>query len=75
MYPLARIFVIIGLVMILIGGLIYLIGRIGLPLGRLPGDIRLQGENITCFFPLATMIVLSVVLTLLFNIIIRLLNR
>jgi hypothetical protein len=75
MYPLARIFFIIGLLMILIGGLIYLIGRIGLPLGRLPGDIRIQGENITCLFPLATMIVLSVVLTLLLNIIVRLLNR
>lgn len=75
MYPLARIFVILGLVLIVIGGLIYLFGRIGLPLGRLPGDIRLQGENITCFFPLATMILISVVLTILLNIIVRLLNR
>jgi hypothetical protein len=75
MYSLARIFIILGLVMIVIGGLIYLFGRMGLPLGRLPGDFQVQGENITCFFPLATMIVLSVVLTILLNIILRLINR
>ncbi|MCK4897759.1 MAG: DUF2905 domain-containing protein [Anaerolineales bacterium] len=75
MYPLARIFIILGLVMIMIGGLLYLFGRVGLPLGRLPGDIRIQGENVTCFLSLATMIVVSVVLTVLLNIIVRLLNR
>lgn len=75
MYPLARIFIIIGLVMVVIGGLIYLFGRLGIPLGRLPGDIRIQGENVTCILPLATMILLSVVLTVLLNIILRLINR
>jgi hypothetical protein len=75
MYPLARIFIILGLVMVVIGGLIYLFGRLGIPLGRLPGDIRIQGENVTCILPLATMIVLSIVLTVLLNIILRLINR
>jgi hypothetical protein len=75
MYPLARIFIILGLVMVVIGGLIYLFGRLGIPLGRLPGDIRIQGENVTCILPLATMILLSVVLTVLLNIILRLINR
>ena len=75
MTPFARIFIILGLIMILIGGLLYLFGRLGLPLGRLPGDIHIKGANITCFFPLATMILISVVLTVLLNIIVRLLNR
>lgn len=75
MYPLARIFIIVGLVMVVIGGLVYLFGRLGIPLGRLPGDIRIQGENVTCILPLATMIVLSIVLTVLLNIILRLINR
>lgn len=75
MYPLARIFIILGLVMVVIGGLIYLFGRLGIPLGRLPGDIRIQGENVTCILPLATMILLSVVLTVLLNILLRLINR
>jgi hypothetical protein len=41
-----------------------LLGRTGLPLGRLPGDILYRGKNTTFFFPLATSIVLSVVLSL-----------
>lgn len=75
MIPIARIFIIIGLIMILIGGLIYLSARVGIPLGRLPGDIRIQGENISCFFPLATMILLSILITVVLNVIVRLLNR
>lgn len=75
MIPIARIFIIIGLIMVLIGGLIYLSARVGIPLGRLPGDVRIQGENISCFFPLATMILLSILLTVVLNVIVRLLNR
>jgi hypothetical protein len=65
----------LGVVLVVVGGLLWLLGRTGLPLGRLPGDIRIEGENMSCYVPIATMIVLSVVLTLLLNIIIRLLNR
>ncbi len=75
MTPIARVFIILGLVMLVIGGLLYLFGRLGLPLGRLPGDFRFEGENMTCIFPLATMILLSIVLTVLLNVIVRLLNR
>ena len=39
-----------------------LLGRTGLPLGRLPGDIVYRGKNTTFYFPLATSIVLSVLL-------------
>jgi hypothetical protein len=57
-------------------GLFLVIGGRFFPwLGRLPGDIRLQGENVSCFFPLATSIIISLLLTLVLNIIIRLLNR
>ncbi len=75
MLPIARILIVTGLVLVVIGGLVYLAARTGLPLGRLPGDIRIERDNFTCFFPLATMIVLSVVLTLVLNIIVRLLNK
>jgi len=75
MIPLARILVILGLIFLLAGGLLYLAGRWGLPLGRLPGDIRIENENFTCLFPLATMVLLSVVLTIVLNLIMRLLNR
>lgn len=44
-------------------------------LGRLPGDISVQNEKIRFFFPLGTSLVLSLLLTLLFNIIARLLGK
>ena len=71
MSPLVRIFFILGLLFLVIAGLIYLVERIGISLGRLPGDIRIQRGNLTCFFPLATMILLSVGLTVLLNLIAR----
>jgi hypothetical protein len=75
MENLARILVVLGLVLVVVGGLVYLAARLNLPLGRLPGDIRIQSGNITCFFPLATMILLSILLTVGLNLIIRLLNK
>lgn len=75
MFSLARFLMILGIIIFLIGGLIYLTGRLGIPLGRLPGDIRIQGENYTCLIPLATSILLSIVLTVLINLVARYLNR
>lgn len=75
MFSLARILMIAGVALLLIGGLIYLAARFGLPLGRLPGDIRIQGDNFSCFFPLATSILLSILLTLILNLAARFLNR
>ncbi len=75
MENIARLLVVLGLVLLVIGGLLFLLSRVGIPLGRLPGDIRIQTENITCVFPLVTMIILSVVLTIVLNVIIRYLNK
>jgi hypothetical protein len=53
-------------------GVLLLVGS-KLPwLGRLPGDIRLQGERLSCSFPLATSLLLSLVLTALLNLLLRL---
>jgi hypothetical protein len=67
----ARILVIVGVLFVVAGGLVFLAARLGLPLGRLPGDIRIQTDNLTCLFPLATMIILSIVLTVVVNVVIR----
>lgn len=64
--------ILIGLGVAALGVAIVLLSRLGLPLGRLPGDIRLQGQNITCLIPLATSIVLSILLTIALNILLRL---
>ena len=67
--------VILGVVLIVAGGLMWLLGRTGLPLGRLPGDIRLEGERASCYMPIVSMIVLSIILTIVLNIVVRLLNK
>jgi hypothetical protein len=66
---------ILGVILVVMGGLLWLLGRTGLPLGRLPGDIRIEGEQMSCYVPIVTMIILSIVLTILLNVVIRLLNR
>jgi hypothetical protein len=54
-----------GVIIIAIGGLLLLSGKIPW-LGRLPGDIMIQRKNFTFYFPLATSILLSILLTILF---------
>jgi hypothetical protein len=56
----------IGLLLAVIGAVLMLAGRFGLPLGRLPGDIAYRGKTVSFFFPLGTCIVISVVLSILF---------
>ncbi len=72
---LGRILLITGGSIALLGALLWGGGRFLPWLGRLPGDIHLQRGNISCFFPLVTSVVLSLLLTVVLNIIIRLLNR
>lgn len=64
MAELGRIFLMLGIALIVIGGIILLLGRTGLPIGRLPGDILYRGKHTTFYFPLATSILISVVLSI-----------
>lgn len=54
-----------GLVLILIGGVVWLVGGHFHWFGNLPGDIRIVRENFRFYFPITTMILLSVVLSLI----------
>lgn len=72
---LGRILLVIGLGIAFVGGLFMLFGRLPINLGNLPGDIRIQRENMSCFFPLGTMLLLSIVLTVVLNLLVRLFNR
>jgi len=72
MAEMGRMLVILGVALVVIGGLVMLLGRTGLPLGRLPGDILYRGKNTTFYFPLATSIVVSVVLSAILFLISRL---
>lgn len=52
-----------GVVCVLVGAVLVVAGRIGLPLGRLPGDISYRGKSFTVFAPLGTSILISLVLS------------
>jgi hypothetical protein len=67
--------IVIGLGVALLGGGVWLAGRFGLPLGRLPGDIYIQRDGFTFYFPLVSGLLISAVLTVLINIAGRFLNR
>jgi uncharacterized protein HemY len=68
----------VGRLLLVLGALVFLLGLVltlasRIPyLGRLPGDIIIQRDNFTLFIPLATMVLLSLVLTILLNILPRL---
>lgn len=54
----------LGAVLIVVGLVVVFLGKANVPVGRLPGDITYRGKNTTVYFPLATSIILSIVLSL-----------
>jgi hypothetical protein len=70
MVDLGKLLLVIGGIIALVGVVFLLAGRLHLPLGRLPGDIVYRGKHMTFYFPLATCLLLSLILSLvlwLFN--------
>lgn len=63
-----------GVLLVLAGGLVLLLGRAGIDLGALPGDLSWTSESgrTRIFAPLATMLLVSLVLTILINVLLRL---
>ena len=68
---LGKLLVILGAMLVVAGVAVMLLGRLHLPLGRLPGDFLYRGKNTTVYFPLATSVVVSVVLTILLYVVSR----
>ena len=66
---LGRIILVIGIVLVVVGGLAML--GVRLPFGRLPGDIAIEGEGGGFYFPIVTMLIISVVLTVIVNLFLR----
>ena len=69
MADLGKLLVFVGGIVVVAGVVLMLLGRTHLPLGRLPGDIVYRGKNTTFYFPLATSILLSVVLSIVLYVI------
>ena len=66
MLNLGKLIIIAGVILVAVGLVFVLLARTHLPIGRLPGDIIYRRRNVTFYFPLATSILLSVVLSLVF---------
>lgn len=62
-----RFFIISGLLLAAVGVLM----SVGVPIGRLPGDFTIRRGNVTFYFPLATSIIASILLTILFSLFTR----
>ena len=70
-----RVFIFLGLLFLLLGGMFVLLPRLGVNIGRLPGDFRFDVGQTTCLVPLVTSILLSILLTFGLNLLIRFFNR
>jgi hypothetical protein len=75
MENIGRFLMIGGVILFVIGGLVFLASKFGIPFGRLPGDIRIERDGFSLYIPLASSIVISIVLTILLNVIIRLFKK
>lgn len=67
---LGKLLLVTALGLAMLGGILWLGGRLGL--GTLPGDLRFGDGRWSCFLPIASSILISIVLTLLLNLVLRL---
>lgn len=65
MTDLGKLLIFLGAALLFAGIVLLFLGRLHLPIGRLPGDLVYRGKHATFYFPLATSILLSVLLTIL----------
>ena len=70
-----RLLLIIGLAIAFCGLVILVFSRIFPSLSNLPGDFQFEGKNYQVYFPLATMILVSIIATIVLNILIRIFRR
>jgi hypothetical protein len=66
-----KLLVVLGAVLVAVGIVVMLLGRMNVPLGRLPGDFSYRGKNTTVYFPLATSLLVSVVLSVVLYLVSR----
>jgi DUF2905 family protein len=71
MASIGKVLIVFGVVMVVAGVVLVAFERMNLPLGRLPGDFVYRGKNTTIYFPLATSLVVSMVLTIVLYLVSR----
>ena len=66
-----KLLIFVGVLLIVAGLVLMALGRLHFPLGRLPGDFLYRGKNTTVYFPLATSLLVSVVLSIVLYVVSR----
>lgn len=74
MEMMGRLLLILGAILIVLGLVVLVLGRVPW-VGRLPGDISIRWGNVSCFFPIVTSIVVSILATVVLNLIVWLLRK
>lgn len=67
---LGKLLIIVGGIIVLVGVVLLIAGKVPF-LGRLPGDIHLKGKHMSLYFPIVTCVVLSIILTIIINLLSR----
>jgi hypothetical protein len=75
MENLGKVIVGLGIAVVVAGLVVWFAGDKLSWFGRLPGDIRVERPGLSCFFPITTMIIISLALSVLLSILSRFLNR
>jgi len=71
MQGIGKTFLLIGGILVVLGIILIFAGRLHVPFGKLPGDMVIRKQNYVVFFPLVSMLILSLLLTLIVNVIMR----
>lgn len=71
----ARILGLFGLLLLIVAGVLFLLDRFDLPVGDLPGDIKIKRGNFTCAIPIVSSLIISVVLTVVLNLVLYFFNK
>jgi len=69
MQAFGKYFILFGIIFLVVGAVLYFFGNHLSWLGKLPGDVRVEKENYRFYFPITTMILISVILTIIINLI------
>jgi len=75
MVSIARVLAVFGVLLLVTAGILYLLDRLDIPFGNLPGDLKFQRGNFTCAVPLVSGLIISIALTLILNLILYFLNK
>ena len=67
----AKYFISFGVLFLILGSILYFLGKAGIGFSKLPGDILIQKGNFTFYFPLMSCIIISIVLTIILSLFLR----